>query len=135
MNMEERNKLLLEISKDHPIEEFPYTDKIERILDLLYLQQENFDEIWFKIVQILETHPNKTLSLIYTVIVSEEIDNRDMKYQSISDIPPDVYAHSIQRIKDRIRNVKISKIPKDSDDAEMLRVIIENHDHREFLGR
>jgi 23S rRNA maturation mini-RNase III len=128
--MEKRDYLLLKISEDYPTEEFPFTDTIERLLDLLYLQQENFDDIWFKIHQILENHPNKILSLIYTIIVSEEIDNRDMIYQSIQDIPPDLYYKKIQRIKDRIKNTKISTIPKNTDDGEMMRVIVHNENLR-----
>jgi 23S rRNA maturation mini-RNase III len=128
--MEKRDYLLLKISEDYPTEEFPFTDTIERLLDLLYLQQENFDDIWFKIHQILENNPNKILSLIYTIIVSEEIDNRDMIYQSIQDIPPDLYYKKIQQIKDRIRNTKISTIPKNTDDAEMMRVIVNNENLR-----
>ena len=128
--MEKRDYLLLKISEDYPTEEFPFTDTIERLLDLLYLQQENFDDIWFKIHQILENNPNKILSLIYTIIVSEEIDNRDMIYQSIQDIPPDLYYKKIQRIKDRIKNTKISTIPKNTDDGEMMRVIVHNENLR-----
>jgi len=122
--MEKRDYLLKKIAQDHPFQEFPYTDTIERLLDLLYLQQENFDEIWFKIHQLLEKHPIKTLPLIYTIIVSEEIDNRDQKYQSIQDIPHTEYGEKISRIKQRIQRTRIHAIPRDGDDAEMLRLIV-----------